>query len=115
MTPVQEVDIHTTRNVIYKAQVIHPYGGKSYYAEVDLHDAEFFRPFSSRVKFHQAFPTAQEAYEYMLSWVFTHAQVHAYPLQHIDNPCNCEFIDKTDQEAIVRRFSLTLPVLVNGV
>ena len=114
MTPVQEVDVHTSKKVLYKGRLIQPYGSATYHAEIDLHDSEFQWPFSSRVSFHESFPDVQSAYERMLAWINGHSKVHTYPLEYVNNPCNCEFIKQPDQEAIVHKLGLSVPVRVNG-
>ena len=74
MVPLQEVDVHTTKNVLYKAQIIRPTGSSSFYAEVVLHDSEFQPPFSSSVTFRQQFQDEKAAYQQVISWLWLSPQ-----------------------------------------
>ena len=114
MIPLQEVDVHTTKNVLYKAQIIRPSGSSSFYAEVVLHDSEFQPPFSSSVTFRQQFQDEKAAYQQVISWVQEHAQKYDYPIERINNPCNCEFIEIEDQKMITARLGLNVMVQKNG-
>lgn len=110
----QEVDVHTSKNVLYKAQIIRPTCSSAFYAEVVLHDSEFQPPFSSRATFLQQFQDEEAAYEHAISWVKEHAQKYGYPIDRINNPCNCEFIKIADQKVITERLGLNVPVQKNG-
>jgi hypothetical protein len=114
LIPLQEVDVHTTKNVLYKVQIIRPTGSSSFYAEVVLHDSEFQPPFSSSVTFRQEFQNEKAAYEQAISWVKEHARKYGYPIEQINNPCNCEFIEIEDQKIITARLGLNVTVQKNG-
>jgi len=100
--------------VFYKAQIIRPTGSSSFYAEVVLHDSEFQPPFSSSITFRQQFQDEKAAYEQAISWVKGHAEKYGYPIVRINNPCNCEFVEIEDQETIVTKLGLNVPVQKNG-
>jgi hypothetical protein len=114
LIPLQEVDVHTSKNVFYKAQIIRPTGSSSFYAEVVLHDSEFQPPFSSSVTFRRQFQDEKAAYEQVISWVKGHTEKYGYPIDRINNPCNCEFIEIEDQKAIIGKLGLNVPVQKNG-
>jgi hypothetical protein len=62
MIPLQEIDVHTDKNVFYKVHIIAPTGQAPFSAEVLVYDSEFKPPFASVVSFHQYFQDAKAAF-----------------------------------------------------
>lgn len=115
MIPLQEVDIHTDKNVFYKLHLIAPTGAAPFSVEVLVYDSEFSPSFQSNVSFHQQFNDASDAFEHGLNWVQGYSAKHGYTVNRINNPCNCEFLQKPDQQSKVRSVGLSVQVEVNGV
>lgn len=115
MIPLQEVDIHTDKNVFYKLHLIAPTGAAPFSVEVLVYDSEFTPPFQSNVSFHQQFQSASDAFAHALNWVKGYSTKHGYSVNRINNPCNCEFLPKRDQQSSVQSAGLSVQVEVNGV
>lgn len=115
MIPLQEVNIHTDKNVFYKLHLITPTGAAPFSVEILVYDSEFNPPFESKVSFHQQFQCASDAFAHALNWVKRYSAKHGYSVERINNPCNCEFLSKTDQQSSVYSAGLSIQVEVNGV
>jgi hypothetical protein len=61
-------------------------------------------------------PSPEGAYEEMLDFVLKYLadRKDGDSIEYIDNPCNCELIDKANQAMIVTKFGQSFPVKVNG-
>jgi hypothetical protein len=114
MVPIQEVDIHTDKNVFYKLHIVSPTGAAPFFIEVLVYDSEFNPPFASKVNFHQQFQDANAAFMHGFSWVSGYSKKHGYTVNRINNPYNCEFLSQTDQQKSVQNAGFTIQVQVNG-
>lgn len=114
MIPVQEVNFHTDKKVFYKLHIISSTGTTPFFAEVFVYDSEFDPPFTSTVNFHQNFQDSKAAFTHVLNWVKSYSQRHGYTVNLINNPCNCEFLSKADQQQSVQSAGLKIQVKVNG-
>lgn len=114
MIPLQEIDIHTEKNVFFKVHLVAPTESPPFSTEVLFYDSEFSPPFQSTVSFHRQFNTAKDAFTHALSWVKGYAAQHGYAINRINNPCNCEFLLRDDQQAVVNASNIALQVQVNG-
>ena len=113
MIPLQEINFHTDKKVFYKVDIIKLAGSSSFSVEVNIYDSEFQPPFHSLVSFHQ-FQDAKAAFGHALSWINAHASKHGYAVKKINNPCNCEFLGKDEQQTEVTNAGLSVQVQVNG-
>lgn len=123
MTPLQDIDIHSDNSVFYKLHLVSPHGSsfavpasaKLFSVEVLVYDSEFKPPYSSAIRFHEQFATAELAFEHGLKWVLGHATAYGYSCNRINNPCNCEFLSKADQSTVLNRLGISPLLQVNGV
>lgn len=114
MIPLQDVDVHTDKQVFYKLHLVASSGAAPFWAEVLVYDSEFNPPFVSQVSFNQHFKNANDAFLHALNWVKGYSAKHGYSINRVNNPCNCEFLSRIDQQSIVDAVGLTLKVQVNG-
>lgn len=124
MIPVQDIDIHTDKAVFYKLHLVQPSSGSAFSTgpssnpfsvEVLVYDSEFEPPYSSAIRFPQQFSKAEDAFEHGIIWVRGHTKVHSYAVNRINNPCNCEFLDKAGQATVLDRLGISPIHHVNGV
>lgn len=115
MVPIQEVDFHTDKKVIYKLHIISPTGAAPFFTEVFVYDSEFNPPFASMVTFQQQFQDSKAAFTYVLYWVENYSKKQGYTVNRINNPCNCEFLSQADQQQSVQSAGLNIQVKVNEV
>ena len=54
-----------------------------------------------------------EAYESILEFVFRCLDKKQDSIKYINNPCNCELISQSSQEAIIKKIGKNIPVKVN--
>lgn len=115
MTPMQEVEVHTSENVFYMLRIIPLSGEDSFLAEITLRDSEFVIPFTSDIKFPKPSPDAEAAFRQALTWTNTHASKHGYNITRINNPHNCEFIETSTQDNVLLMLGIkNIRVEVNG-
>lgn len=123
MTAIQDVDIHADKSVFYKLHLVKPSHGsifavttsvEPFSVEVFVYDSSFNPPYSSAVRFAQQFSAAESAFEHGLNWVLGHAKAYGYSISRINNPCNCEFLDKAGQAAVLNRLGISPEHQVNG-
>jgi len=79
----------------------------------------FFPPMSNnllKVLFRspQQFATANECYEWLVSQALRYATEFNLAVDRIDNPCNDPFIKRPDQQIVLAKLNVAVPVLVNG-
>ena len=53
MIPIQEIDTHTDKQVLFNIHLVAPTAAASFSTEVLVYDSEFSPPFQSTVLFHQ--------------------------------------------------------------
>lgn len=123
MTPIQDIDVHTDKAVFYKLHLVRPSHGSEFgvnspaapfSVEVFVYDSEFKPPYSSAVRFAKQFSAPDDAFQQGLSWVLGHAAAYGYAVNRINNPCNCEFLDKAAQAAVLSRLGISPEHHVNG-
>jgi hypothetical protein len=121
--PIQDIDIHTDKSVFYKLNLIRPSHGSTFVAqtnnepfsvEVLVYDSEFNPPYFSAIRFPKQFAVAEAAFEHGLRWILGHTKAHKYSINRINNPCNCEFLDKTSQATVLKNLAITATHQVNG-
>ena len=112
MIPLQEIDIHTKNKGLFKVHLIKWETAKfnCELAAVKFHkdssgDA-VFGPFTEGTTAQEAFKNLLEKFEESLC-----AMANNDEIESLDNPCNCEFVSKQEQESICQnRFTIK----VNG-
>jgi hypothetical protein len=114
MIPLQDIDLHTDKQVFYKLHVIAPTGHAPFAAEVLVYDSEFDPAFASTVSFNQTFSDSRSAFAHAFNWINGYSTKHGYTINRINNPCNCEFVSQADQQSVVQAKGLALTVQVNG-
>lgn len=116
MIPLQEIDVHTNKKVLYKVHILAlTENTTTFFTEVLVYDSDFEIPFQSNVVLRENFDSAKGAFEHALNWIYAYSNKHGYTITRINNPCNCEFLSKSYQQEIVNKKSLQLQVQVNGV
>lgn len=114
MIPLQEIDIHTDKNVFYKIHLIHPYNASFYAAEILVYDAELDPPYHSTVNLTQQFQEPGVSFNSAIRWISNYSEAHGYTINRIDNPCNTEFLSRADQQNFVNDLGLQITVQENG-
>lgn len=127
MIPLQEIEISTDKNISYYAHIEAHSEGKYFISEVVIHCSLDPCKYSSCG--HQFSPllgspgelancpkfnTAKDAFIYALKWIIGDCAENNYTIEYINNPCNCEFLSRENQLAIVNDAGLKIPIRVNG-
>jgi len=112
MMPLQEIDIHTKNNGLFKVHLI-KWNSDKFNCELsairfgnDSQGDAVFGPFTEGKTAKKAFGNLIEKFEQSLT-----AMGNNDSIDFLDNPCNCEFLSKEEQSVISGdRF----PIKVNG-
>ncbi|MCQ8183084.1 hypothetical protein NP603_18355 [Methylomonas sp. SURF-1] len=114
MTPLQEIVVRTDRNAWLTLHIIKASSTSPFTAEVLVFEPAFNSQYSSLFIIPGSFNTANEAFLAAFKWVVQFCSTHQHSVTHINNPFNCEFLDKTAQQNIVNQQGVTVGVTVNA-
>lgn len=110
MTPIQEFRITFENGDIGDARItdLRP----QFSSEIALHTAD--GNIFPAAKSSPPVLTAQLAFDALVSSAMDLAKSRGTEIASLDNPNNCELIDRESQRQIARKYVLTAPILVNG-
>jgi len=122
MIPIQEIDLHTQNNVLYRVHLIGPSTDfvfsssrkNTFSVEILFYDSRTGQTSAWVIPFSEQFENPQSAFERGLGWVIGHANENGYTIDLVNNPCNCEFLDKQSQAQVFARFGIHPTHQVNG-
>lgn len=111
MTLIQEINVYASEKIKFHGRI----GCQKDYkfdAEVDIyHDSS--NPMLSTYHAIGTFSNAAEAFEEIISYCKGYAEGQDEKINRVNNPCNTEFLELTEQQNIVNKLSLELTVEVN--
>lgn len=113
MLPLQTVLIFTNQPVQHTVHILKVQDTK-FSSEISVFDPEFNSNYSYLVPISGVYASAGEAFDAAVKWVTDWLRTKKQIARKINNPCNCEFLSATDQQAILKMYGIETPVEVNG-
>lgn len=115
MSLLQETVVRTTGSVLQIFLIsMKTDAGHEYFLSEVLYRIPEFSPFSNVYCISTHYPDSAKAFEAAFQWVLGFAKKRGETITGIDNPCNCPFLSKTSQQAIVSASGIGVTVLENG-
>ena len=112
MIPIQEVDIYSDNKIKISAHVVVP-NQTTASAEVVIYDPNYNELYSAYQTIGQ-YSTAKDAYEAIITASQKYISKSGGTIKRINNPCNTEFVNKSEQQSIVNSKSISVQVEVNA-
>jgi len=114
MIPIQEVDIYSDNGIKISAHVVvpnpnNPISG----AEAVVYDPTFNTLYSAYQTIGQH-TDPKSAFKAIIEFSKKYIEKSGGKVDRVNNPCNTEFVNSTDQQTIVDTLSLNLTVEVNA-
>jgi hypothetical protein len=115
MTTLQEISVHTTGSVLQIVLLsMRTDAGEPYFLAEVLYRLPEFSPFSNVYSFSTPYSDPASAFKDAFVWTQGFVKKRGEAIIVIDNPCNCPFLSKLIQQAIVSAAGVNVPVLENG-
>lgn len=115
MTMLQEIVVRTTGSVLQIALLsMKTEAGEPYFLAEVLYRIPEFSPFSNVYSISTPHSDSDSAFKAAFAWTHGFVNKRGETITGIDNPCNCPFLSKQTQQAIVSAAGLSVSVLENG-
>jgi hypothetical protein len=88
--------------------------GEPYFLAEVLYRLPEFSPFSNVYFFSTPYSDPDSAFRAAFDWTQGFVKKRGEAISVIDNPCNCSFLSKLSQQAIVSAAGINVSVLENG-
>jgi hypothetical protein len=113
MTPIQDIDVVTEKGTKLRIEIRRQPGGSSVSLQELLTSGSFagaYFPFSSP---HFVFGSSQLAFEYAIKALRVFLKYADDDVAGVNNPCNCELLHESLQQAVLAALSLGITVTVS--
>ena len=114
MTPLQEIVVRTNKGAWLTLHIIKASEASPFTAEVLAFEPAFNPQYSSLFSIAGSFTTAEAAFVAAFNWVVQFCKAREHSITHINNPCNCEFLQAVAQQQVVQQKGITVTVTVNA-
>ncbi len=114
MTPLQEIVVRTDRNAWLTLHTIKASDTSPFTAEVLAFEPAFDLQYSSMFSIDGSFTTSEAAFSAAFELVIQFCNTRQHFVTHINNPCNCEFLDATAQQQVIALQGINVNVTVNS-
>lgn len=111
MIPIQEIDFFTDGNIKFSTHIIVP-NSNSIGAEVIIYDPRV-NTICSTLHTLGAQQDLEHAFEKICEFCINYAKGASLTVNRINNPCNTEFIDQTQQQNVVKNILPNITIKVN--